>query len=80
MTLADAAACVAGGLGGDEARETLDRARRALGEGVAAAVATGDRAALERAARLAGTHRVLMATATAAGVDPDALEEMLASI
>ncbi len=51
-----------------------------MGRIVAEAVAAGDVQRLEWAAQSAGTYRVLVAAATAAGVDAGALEEMLASI
>ena len=63
-----------------EALAAVARCRRLLGEGVRSAVQARDGAALERAARLAGTYRVLVAAAVAAGVDRDELEEALAGI
>jgi hypothetical protein len=51
-----------------------------LGKIIAQAVRDGDTARLENAARACGTYQRLVAVATAAGVDPDELEEMLASI
>lgn len=52
----------------------------ALGRIVAEAVFAGDLRRLEFAACVAGTYQALKAAADAAGVDPGALEELLASI
>lgn len=77
MTLADAERLA----GSDpEHLAKVARCRQALGEGVRSALAAGDGAALERACRLAGTHRALMAAAVAAGVDRDDLEDALGSL
>jgi hypothetical protein len=77
MTLADAERLA----GSDpEHLAKVARCRKALGEGVRSALAAGDGAALERACRLAGTHRALMAAAVAAGVDRDDLKDALGNI
>ena len=51
-----------------------------MGRIVAEAVAAGDVQRLEWTAQAAGTYRVLMAAATAAGVDRDDLEDALARL
>jgi len=77
MTLAEAETMCRG----DEvAMATVATIRRQLGEAVRSAVMSGDGTALEKAARYAGTYRVLMAAATAAGVDRDDLEDALARL
>lgn len=77
MTLADAERLA----GSDpEHLAGVARCRQALGEGVRSALAAGDSEALERACRLAGTHRALMAAAGVAGVNRGELEEALGSI
>ena len=58
------------------ARMTLEQ----MGKAVAEAIAAGDLRRLEWVAQAAGTNRVLVAAAVAAGVDRDDLEEALASI
>jgi hypothetical protein len=77
MTLAEAETMCRG----DEvAMATVATIRRKLGEAVRIAVMYGDGSGLEKAARVAGTYRALMAAATAAGVDRDDLEDALARL
>ena len=77
MTLAEAER-----MAGDDADRiaAVARCRKTLGEGVRSAVEAGDLVALERACRLAGTHRALVGAAAVAGVDYETLEEALGSI
>jgi len=77
MTLAEAETLCRG----DEAEVAwVATIRRQMGAAVRSAVMSGDGIALEKAARIAGTYRVLMKAAAAAGVDRDDLEDALARL